>query len=105
MSDLSTLEGKGLSNMSTLEGAARHPAPRRPVVLVVDDDADVRAVAGAVLRHHGFDSLPANGGRQAMSGYTNDYTEADLARMGASFVAKPFRSAELASAVRRALDA
>jgi CheY-like chemotaxis protein len=119
------------------------------VVLVVDDDAEVRAVAGAVLRHHGFDSLPANGGRQAvevyrqrrehidvvlldvvmpgldgpqalaalrqadpavravfMSGYTSAYSEADLARMGAaSFVAKPFRPAELVSALRRALGA
>jgi CheY-like chemotaxis protein len=119
------------------------------VVLVVDDDADVRAVAGALLRHHGFDPLPANGGRQAvelyrqrrghidvvlldvlmpgldgpqtlaalraadpavravfMSGYTNEYSEADLARLGAaSFVAKLFRAAELASALRRALDA
>jgi DNA-binding NtrC family response regulator len=134
---------KEVSDVSTLEGATR-----RPVVLVVDDDADVRALAGAHLRHHGFDPLPADGGRQAvevyrqrcghidvvlldvvmpgldgpqtlaalrqadpavravfMSGYTNDYTEADLAGMGAaSFVAKPFRSAELASALRRALD-
>jgi len=46
--------------------AARAESEKVPTVLVVDDDAAVRAVASKVLRRSGYDVLEAGGGREAL---------------------------------------
>lgn len=39
----------------------------RPVVLVVDDDADIREVLSLILQMHGLDVIEASGGSEALS--------------------------------------
>jgi CheY-like chemotaxis protein len=47
-------------------------APRRGRVLVVDDEADVRAIMQTVLERNGFDVITADGGADALAYLAHD---------------------------------
>jgi DNA-binding response OmpR family regulator len=55
---------------------ARH---RRPIVLVVDDDAAIRKLARVVLSEHGFTVLEASDGAQALEMLHARQSRIDLA--------------------------
>ena len=52
--------------------ATLHQAPRRGRVLVVDDEADVRALMQAVLERNGFEVITADGGADALAYLAHD---------------------------------
>lgn len=60
-------------------GGGKGPAgPRKPGVLAVDDDASVRAVVVAGLRHEGFEVWLAADGREALEIYQRHRATIDV---------------------------
>jgi two-component system cell cycle sensor histidine kinase/response regulator CckA len=52
------------ANVSGLE--AKNPLTGREILLLVEDDASVRAIAGAILRGSGYDVIEAGDGAEAL---------------------------------------
>ena len=53
-------------------------APKKPCILVVEDEPAVLKMLGAALRHHGFAVLPASGGAEAVELYRQHRDAIDL---------------------------
>jgi signal transduction histidine kinase len=54
-------DGHGTAETATADGPAERPAPGQATVLVVEDDASVRAFASDALRDLGYDVIEADG--------------------------------------------
>ena len=69
-SDLQSHLARELAGMGTglasLSGATIAPPPKRPIVLVVEDNSAVRDIAAAMIEEMGFEALVASNGQEGL---------------------------------------
>jgi CheY-like chemotaxis protein len=65
-------------NQAAAHVASDRPRARRPVVLVVEDDADARVAIADILEDAGYDVLSAANGREGLARLSADGVRCDL---------------------------